>query len=498
MNEADVRRVMLVRAFEEERGGKRCLEAAECAAATREARVEAGGRLDDFLSARANRLYASLRESAPGVDRVYAAAGLSGPRTAFVFVGMLIIGIAVDRAGGGRFLNLLAFPLIGMIAWNLAVYVALAIGSLRRSTATASASTSNVGGLLLGPAAWISAPERPWSRLHRVADSVGTAAHGQAFLAQWSVVAAPLYAARLKRSLHIGAAGLVLGAVGGMYLRGLVLEYRVGWESTFLDAAGVHRFLSVVLWPGLVAGIGRLPSIEALDALRGAPDSGAAENAASWIHLYAFTALSLVLVPRAILATFSSARVSRLERELPIKWDVDPWALRLFAGDRGGAVEVRTLVYAHRMGPRSSEGLKAFALDCFGNRAAVREREDLVYGDEYVPRDSERAERCELIVFNLAQTPEPEVHARFCRAATQQAAGARGRRAVLVIIDEAGFTERLGDDEEARGRLEARRRNWSRVLAEVDVEGVFLDLSEHVSNEALGRARGAMWPGPLE
>ncbi|MCB9904075.1 MAG: DUF2868 domain-containing protein [Planctomycetes bacterium] len=496
MNEADVRRVLLVRAFEEERGGKRFLEPAELSAATREARVEAGGKLELFLLARANRLYASLREAVPGLDRLYDAAGLRGPGGVLVFVVMLVIGVLVDRAGGGRFLNLLAFPLIGMIAWNLAVYAAVVIGALRpHGDAEA---PRRPRGWLTGPAAWVSAPERPWSRWHRVAESAGAAAHGQEFLSDWTTTAAPLYAARITRILHFGAAGLVLGAVGGMYLRGLVLEYRVGWESTFLDAAGVHRFLSVVLWPGLAAGVGELPSVDALAALRGAPESGASENAAQWIHLYAFTALALVLVPRAFLALLSSVRSARLERDLPLRWDLDPWAARQFAGDRGSAVEVRTLIYAHRMETRSSEGLRGFALDFFGNRAAVLEREELAYGDEYVARESERPERCELIVFNLAQTPESEVHGRFCRAAAEHATGARGKRAVLVIVDEASFTERLSDDDESRGRLEARRRNWSRVLGELDLDPVFLDLSDHVSNEALGRARGALWPAPLE
>lgn len=495
MNEAAVRRVLLVRAFETEQGGKRFLQAAECAAASRESRVAAGEDLDRFLLTRADRLYSSLRESVPGLDRIYAAAGSSGPRAEFVFLAMLLVGLAIDRAGGGRFLNLLAFPIIGMIAWNLAVYALLCAHALKPMRPASHQVRQR--GLLFGPATWISAPERPWSRWTRVAESAGAAAHGQAFLSDWSSASAPLYSARIQRWLHCGAAGLVLGAVVGMYLRGLVLEYRVGWESTFLDAEGVHRFLSIVLSPAIAAGIGELPGVAALKALQGAPEAGATENAASWIHLYAFTALVLVLVPRGLLAWYSGHRAAQLERELPVRFDVDPWALRLFAGERGSAVEVRTLIYAHRLEPRSSEGLKSFALDFFGNRAALREREELAYGDDYRAQTSERAERCELLVFNLAQTPEPEVHGQFCRSAIEAASGARGKRALLVVIDEASFVERLGDDEESRGRIESRRRNWTRVLADLDLRAVYLDLSEHVSNEALGRAREAVWPAPL-
>ena len=496
MNDLGVRRVLFVRAFEEERGGRTFLQSAECAAATREARVEAGEDLDRFLLARADRLFGALRDELPGADASLRVAGLRGPGAGIVFVAAALIGVAIDRVSGGRYMNLLAFPLIGMIAWNLLVYVFLFVGRVRGGTAPRIASAPH--GLLLGPAAWISAPERPWSRWRRVGDSAGTAAHGQVFLADWTDAAAPLFSARLKRSLHWGAAGFVVGAVAGMYLRGLVLEYRVGWESTFLGPAGVHRFLSVVLAPALAAGVGQLPDVETIEKLQGTPASGAASVAASWIHLYSFTALVLVLVPRGLLAFFAGRKAASLERDMPVRWDIDPWALRLFAGERGSAVEVRTLVYAHRMAPRSSEGLKAFTLDFFGNRAALREREELAYGDEYAACASERAERCDLLVFNLAQTPEQEVHGRFCKAALAEAAGARGQRAVLVLVDEASFAERLADDDESRGRLEARRRNWSRVLGALDVEAVFLDLSEHVSNEALGRAREALWPAALE
>ena len=496
MDEAGVRRVAFVRAFEEERDGRRFLDPAECAAAGREARVEAGEDLEAFLRARADRLMASLRDRLPGVEVVEGLAGTGGPRLALLFAVTLLLGVVVDRAGGGRFLNLLAFPLIGMVAWNLVVYLLLIVAALRGSSSDST--RRGTSGWLIGPASWISAPERPWSRWRRVADVAGSAAHAQEFLADWTRLGAPLHRARVQRALHVGAAGLVLGAVVGMYLRGLVFEYRVGWESTFLDAEGVHRFLSVVLAPGLAAGIGSLPDVEGLRALQGAPESGASENAATWIHLYAFTALCTVLVPRLFLALFQGARVRRLSRELPVRWDLDPWALRLQAGERGGAVEVRPLVYAHRFAPRAADGLKSFALDMFGNRAALLDREELEYGDEYGTSPSSREERCELVVFNLAQTPEPEVHGAFCRDVLAQAAGARGKRAVLVIVDESGFLERLGDDEESRERVEARRRNWSRVLRDVDVEGVFLDLGRHVSNEALASARDALWPGPLE
>lgn len=496
MDDAGVRRVLLVRAFEEERGGTRFLSAAACEAAGREARVAAGRDAAAFLTARADRLMPGLRDAVPGVDALERAAGSRAPAPWIVAAIAFVFGLLVDRAGGGRFLNLLAFPLAGLVAWNLAVYLALAVAAfLPRREAEV---RGEPRGALLSVAAWTAAPERPWSRTRRIGEWAGAAAHAQSFLTEWGRAAAPLHAARLRRALHVGAAALVAGAVAGMYVRGLVLEYRVGWESTFLDAEGVRRFLSVLLWPATALGVGAIPDVDGIAALRGAPEAGRTGAAAGWIHMYAVTAAVTVLAPRAILAWIEGRRARRLERNLPVRFDDEPWVLRLLAGDRGGDVEVRTILYAHRLDPRASEGLTAFALDLCGNRATRTDPESLEYGDEYAARAAERRERMELVVFNLAQTPEPEVHGEFCRGALANAAGSRGTRAVLVVVDESSFAERLGDGEEARERLESRRRTWTRVLRDVDVDGVFLDLSRHVSNEALARARAASWPGPLE
>ena len=48
-------------------------------------------------------------------------------------------------------------------------------------------------------------------------------------------------ALRAETALHAGAAALALGLVAGLYVRGLVLDYRAGWESTFLDAGDGAR-----------------------------------------------------------------------------------------------------------------------------------------------------------------------------------------------------------------------------------------------------------------
>ena len=74
-------------------------------------------------------------------------------------------------------------------------------------------------------------------------------------------------AARAARVLHLAAALFAIGALAGLYVRGLVFEYRVGWESTFLDAPAV-RDPSLFLSPAAqLIGV-PFPSVDQIAALR--------------------------------------------------------------------------------------------------------------------------------------------------------------------------------------------------------------------------------------
>ena len=73
---------------------------------------------------------------------------------------------------------------------------------------------------------------------------------GGSFAADWSVLAAPLYAARTARILHVAAAALAGGVIAGLYVRGVAFEYRATWESTFLDRRHGARDAAVAYAPG--------------------------------------------------------------------------------------------------------------------------------------------------------------------------------------------------------------------------------------------------------
>ena len=72
------------------------------------------------------------------------------------------------------------------------------------------------------------------------------------FFADWTVLGLPLNSARMALVLHFSAAALALGLMAGLYLRGLVLDYRAGWQSTFLQAPAVQALLDTLLALSLI------------------------------------------------------------------------------------------------------------------------------------------------------------------------------------------------------------------------------------------------------
>jgi hypothetical protein len=147
--------------------------------------------------------------------------------------------------------------------------------------------------------------------------------------------------------LHLGAIGLALGAIAGMYVRGLFFAYDVVWRSTFLHDPGmIARLCNVLLAPGALV-LGR--------ALPGPADatvllSGAGSPAGPWIHLYAATVVVVVVLPRAVLALASALGFRRalhdvrLDRTDPYVREVLRLAARLDAREVRQSIEhdVRT------------------------------------------------------------------------------------------------------------------------------------------------------------
>jgi len=495
----ELRDVLLVRAFEEGDAEGELLGRREREIASRESRAElasSGGEVAplDFLRRRAERLRLRLERSQPAVTRVLQASAREGPPLWLVAGLGILLGIAVDRLGGGARINLLSFPILGLLAWNLAVYAYAFTRDLfafrrdRRARSEGEASRAAAEGWTVRALRWILSPERPWRGAHAVKEArAEVAVCLQRFLRDWLRVGGPLHRARAELALHLGAACLMLGAVGGLYLRGLVFHYEASWESTFLTADAVQAFLRTCFAPAAWILGEPVPGVEELELLRAPQHAG---PAARWIHYYAVTGGLFVVLPRALLACAAGLRARRLRRGLPLDLEGDAYFLRLLAHDRGQGQRAVVQPYSYHPNARSSEGLTTLLLDVLGGRTGVEHLEPCEYGDDPVPLSGEAGgPACHVILFNLAQSPELEVHGEYLARLAEEVEGAGAGASLLVVLDQGPFRERLGRGEEGSARLAERERSWGRVLDELGLEALACELDGLAEPAVLERAR---------
>lgn len=308
--EADARRVVLAQAIEaaDERGallGEAERDAAERAVLERR-KIAAGERPQPqwYLPERAGEMLRTVQRRHPAIARLeQAQAGLSRVGWALAAIA-LVLGFASDLVGDPHRLNLLALPLLGFVAWNFAVYVLIVVSWVARGR------PGFVDALLrwlAGMPAWLDAPVA--GRLRR-----SVAAQ---FQLHWWGVAGALEGARVQRILHVAAAAWAVGVMLSLAWHGLGNEYRVGWESTWLQAPQVRWLANTISAPGRSVVQGAPFSLEEIERLHGWPGAGQPLSG-RWVLLYIAFLFAVVVVPRLLLAAWSAWRAARLARAVRI------------------------------------------------------------------------------------------------------------------------------------------------------------------------------------
>ncbi|WP_295644173.1 DUF2868 domain-containing protein [uncultured Methylibium sp.] len=448
MNADDVRKVLLLRAFESPTTAP-WTEADATWASAETARLEGEAAAPDrWIARRADIALQRLAERVPATTTALAAdrrADLAWLLVPLAFA----CGAAIDAIGPTGRLNIIALPLLGVLAWNLAVYLLLAWQALRGG------GVGRLGG-------WLHA------RVMRVVRRGGAPEALARYAADWTRVGAPLHAQRLAAVLHAAAAALALGLLASLYVRGLAFEYRAGWDSTFLGPEDVQRLLSVVLTPALTLTDSVLPSAEHLAALRFSDGPG--ENAAPWIHLLALTVLLVVLLPRNLLVAWAAWRAQRLQKELPLALDA-PYFRRLLPARHATRIAVRVLPYSYKVDAALQAGLQAALERALDADVALQLADSLPLGGEDTLDDRLAGIDPHTVLMPLlalTATPERETHGAFLSAL---AARRRDDARALVPIDESGF--RAFDE----ARRAQRRAAWRSMLSDLGLTPLFVDLA---------------------
>ena len=308
VTEPQLRTVLLAQAIERADAGRTLVSQVELHEATRAAVAAARQRVQrvgvgDVVLERA----AAIVQRASGRDAAVAALQQPGARLRWLAralpVAALLLGLAIDRIANAHRVDLLSPPLLIVLGWNLAMYLLLAWRACRPS----------------GQGAGALAALRHWALARAGRRSLATRIAAD-FHAHWLERTADLFLQRAARVLHLCAAAWGAGIALSLLLRGLVVRYQFGWESTFLDAEQVHAIVSVLFWP-LTALFGLAPfTLQEIAATQNfAGDSGAGALAGSrWVWMYVGLLTLAVVLPRLALAAWARWREAQGARQCRI------------------------------------------------------------------------------------------------------------------------------------------------------------------------------------
>ena len=493
MREEALRSVLLVKAIEATDLAGAIIPAGDRAQATRDTMRVIGitteapdESIDDALAARAlaeraQRLAGPLAEHYPIVSEV-----LGRTRTpTWILVALLLLafvgGLGLSALDGSRRINILAFPFLGLIAWNLVTYAVLAVAWLRSHRRGAQVQATARGHwAVMAFARRIGPLVRQTARVHAV-----LAKAISAYAASWADLGRAFIAQHARRGLHLAAVAVALGLIVGLYLRGAVLRYEAGWESTFLGSAQVQAVLRVLFGP--VAGWSGVPLPETLDAVESLrwTAAGGGGDAAPWIHLIALSLACYVVLPRLLLAGAATLSLAHLGRARAL-----PAELRGYAGDvlgRGALARSSGITsvtpYAYEPTEASLAGLERWLESVAKADVRIDRRTTLRYGEEDMAGPAfdfgaYRVADRHIVLVNLAATPEAENHGVVIAAARDSARKARPAATVRVVVDASPYSQRLARDASFESRLEERRQLWREFVSGYGLEAEIVDLAK--------------------
>ncbi|HEY8048471.1 MAG TPA: DUF3482 domain-containing protein [Ramlibacter sp.] len=308
MDEPSARRALLAQAIETTDADGRLLAPAERDQLDLQVRQEAVHRrtpmpAEQFIVLRAQHVLARVAVHHPQL------AALQEPRPWQAWLEWLaplaafVIGVATDAIGNPHRVDLVSLPLLGIVVWNLAMYLILFAALFMPK----------------GKRSWLAGLGRWSDGALAVRRRPGDASMQAAvrFHMDWFRATQALHVARIKRVLHISAAAWAAGVIVSLLVRGLVVEYRVGWESTFLGPQQVYDILRVLRLPALLAFPFDMFSVEDIAQLRFS-DGGGAPYGAPWVWMYVALLVTVVILPRLVLATWAAWREWLASRSVPV------------------------------------------------------------------------------------------------------------------------------------------------------------------------------------
>lgn len=495
MHASDAAKVLLIKAIEEADVEHSLLPEAELLDASRHARERADwtqSRADGvsheeaFLTLRARRLLGILMERQPRLSVLLQAEGFWPLLRWGLPLGALLLGLLAQHVADPHHINLVFAPVLLVLALNLLVYAALAWHALQ------------------GAGAWLSGRRKsawaaPSGRLQRLSAWLGPhRSRGVPlrlfnawlrFQAEWQQQRGRALTAQVAQTLHLSAALLAGGLIASLYLGGLFLAYRVGWESTFLDAQQVQRLLTLLhspwtAWTGQPA-----PTLEQIQALRfDAPQPPDVAQGAAWVHLYAGLLLLVVVLPRLALHGLARWQYQRADRDASLDLN-QAYFVQLLGTHGGRAVRVQLLPCSVSLSPLLMPALASWATTRFGEGATLHPlpppHAPAAWTDALATLAPAPGQALVLLC-SLASTPEAPLHGPLMDSAREIDPSTR------VLLEASSYLERVGEQAGGAQRLREREHLWAQFCLQHQLRCELISL--HPADPSLFHS--PLWTAP--
>jgi Protein of unknown function (DUF2868) len=396
-----------------------------------------------------------------------------------------LCGLLIDGVGNGQHINLLAPTLWAVVVWSWGVYALLLGQTVARLNRPELETLKKPHALLRWTQKLLVCSHSLPGWDAASAQAMGSSAAWQAFSELWRACSAPLALVRAQILLHAAAAGLALGLIIGMGLRAGLFAHPVAWRSELVSAGTVQALLQLLLAPAQWLTNTPLPDAASLEALRWSsqgvvPPAAGVGAAAPWVRWFSITLMFWVVLPRAALALWASARAQQLSQQIVLPLG-DAYFKNLARQMSGDALRVTVLPCGYSPGPQVAQSLHALLAHALGaqlqlqlgpTQALGTPEEDGAEGpllDRGMPPPGTTLA---VALFDLNHDPEVAYHGRYAQMLA-------ARVPTLLLIDVANFTLRCAEDPQRMAVHMAQRCDaWCALALALNTLAVFANLDE--------------------
>lgn len=377
-----------------------------------------------------------------------------------------VVGFLTNELGPEKRINILSFPLLGIILWSFLVYLREIILFFRSRDKLFRDSWVD----------WLIGMMQPPQSSHDTIEKEeekALAGGRSIYEKRWKQITATVMGARIKSLLHTTALILAAAAIAGMYVKGLANEYTAVWESTFFERSDQLRpVLQTVLGPATAISGDTIPKAAELDTIRMTKDEEVAgQNAARWIHWYAITIGLFVLIPRFLFALIWRIKASALARTLPFRDVSSRYFEHLLATSTGDSIDIHIVPYGlDPNDPKKRLAIRALE-EQFEKPLKVTWDQPVAFGEEDNFALTDAPDGCTLVPFySLASTPEKETHL----AVYQTLLGHAPSPVKWALIDPEVYDEKLTFFPDAEKRRFDRESAWTRLFETENLDLIFV------------------------